>query len=158
VVFDSACKKLRSELKFVPSIAEVVAEIERQNRRWNKRFSALDGIEDCYEELVQLIAQSEVAVAAAEERRERERAAAEQRERQRKYREPKAAPLVVGDRPRIGTGMRTTWTGSRRRTSTQADHCRREAEGPLDPWALLAAAWTELAEETKGRSRGSRPS
>ena len=51
-------------------IAEVVAEIERQNRRWNKRFSALDGIEDCYEELVQLIAQSEVAVAAAEERRE----------------------------------------------------------------------------------------
>jgi hypothetical protein len=42
--------------------------------------------------------------------------------------------------------------------STQADHCRREAEGPLDPWALLAAAWTKLAEETKARSRGSRPS
>jgi len=59
VVFDSARKKLL--LKFMPSIAEVVAEIERQNRRWNKRFSALDGIEDCYEELVQLIAQSEVA-------------------------------------------------------------------------------------------------
>ena len=37
--------------------------------------------------------------------------------------------------------------------STQADHCRREAEGPLDPWALLAAAWTKLAEETKVRSR-----
>ena len=69
VVFDSACKKLRSELKFMASIAEVVAEIERQNRRWNKRFSALDGIEDCYEELAQLIAQSEVAVAAAEDRR-----------------------------------------------------------------------------------------
>ena len=68
VVFDSARKKLL--LKFMPSIAEVVAEIERQNRRWNKRFSALDGIEDCYGELVQLIAQSEVAVAAAEERRE----------------------------------------------------------------------------------------
>ena len=32
------------------------------------------------------------------------------------------------------------------RYSTQADYCRREAEGPLDPWALLAAAWTELAE------------
>ena len=44
------------------------------------------------------------------------------------------------------------------RYSTQADYCRREAEGPLDPWALLAAAWTELAEETKARSRGSRPS
>ena len=35
--------------------------------------------------------------------------------------------------------------------STQADHCRREAEGPLDPWALLAAAWTKLAEETKAK-------
>ena len=44
------------------------------------------------------------------------------------------------------------------RYSTQADDCRREAEGPLDPWALLAAAWTELAEETKARLRGSRPS
>ena len=42
--------------------------------------------------------------------------------------------------------------------STQADYCRREAEGPLDPWALLAAAWTELAEKTKARSRGSQPS
>ena len=42
--------------------------------------------------------------------------------------------------------------------STQADHCRREAEGPLDPWALLAVAWTKLAEETKARSRGSQPS
>ena len=42
--------------------------------------------------------------------------------------------------------------------STQADYCRREAEGPLDPWALLAAAWTKLAEETKARSRGSQPS
>jgi len=41
--------------------------------------------------------------------------------------------------------------------STQADYCRREAEGPLDPWALLAAAWTELAEETRARSRGLRP-
>ena len=41
--------------------------------------------------------------------------------------------------------------------STQADYCRHEAEGPLDPWALLAAAWTKLAEETKARS-GSRPS
>ena len=37
--------------------------------------------------------------------------------------------------------------------STQADYCRREAEGPLDPWALLAAAWTKLAEETKATSR-----
>ena len=37
--------------------------------------------------------------------------------------------------------------------STQADHCRREAEGPLDPRALLAAAWTKLADETKARSR-----
>jgi len=46
--------------------------------------------------------------------------------------------------------------------STQADYCRHMAEEPDgafdEPWVLLAAAWTELAEETKARSRGSRPS
>ena len=46
--------------------------------------------------------------------------------------------------------------------STQADYCRHMAEEQGDafdePWVLLAAAWTELAEETKARSRGSRPS
>ena len=46
--------------------------------------------------------------------------------------------------------------------STQADYCRHMAEEPGgafdEPWVLLAVAWTELAEETKARSRGSRPS
>jgi hypothetical protein len=45
--------------------------------------------------------------------------------------------------------------------STQANYCRHMAEGTGaafdEPWALLAAAWTELAEETKARSRGSQP-
>jgi len=45
--------------------------------------------------------------------------------------------------------------------STQADYCRHMAEEPGgafdESWVLLAAAWTELAEETKARSRGSRP-
>ena len=45
--------------------------------------------------------------------------------------------------------------------STQADYCRHMAEEPGgafdEPWVLLAA-WTELAEETKARSRASRPS
>ena len=48
------------------------------------------------------------------------------------------------------------------RVSTQADYCRHmaeESDGAFDePWVLLAAAWTELAQETKARSRGSRPS
>jgi hypothetical protein len=90
VVLDGACRKLRTELKFMPSIAEVLAELERQDRAWDKRFSALAEIESCYKGLVNLIAESEVAVAAAEELRER----------QRKYFEAKAAPLVVGDRVR----------------------------------------------------------
>jgi hypothetical protein len=107
VVFDSACRKLRAELKFMPSIAEVMAEIESQNCTWRKRFSALDYIEYYYERLFKLIAESEVAVAAAEEERELQRAAEEQRkreraaaEKERKYREAKAAPLIVGDRVR----------------------------------------------------------
>jgi hypothetical protein len=41
--------------------------------------------------------------------------------------------------------------------STQADYCHHMAEGPGgtfdEPWALLAAAWTKLAKETKARSR-----
>ena len=45
--------------------------------------------------------------------------------------------------------------------STQADYCRHMAEEPGgafdESWVLLAAAWTELAEETKARSRESRP-
>ena len=52
--------------------------------------------------------------------------------------------------------MQTALMNSAETYSTQADHCRREAEGPLDPWALLEAAWTKLAEETKARSGGSR--
>jgi hypothetical protein len=40
---------------------------------------------------------------------------------------------------------------------TQADYCRHMAEEPDgaafdESWALLAAAWTKLAEETKARS------
>ena len=41
--------------------------------------------------------------------------------------------------------------------TTQADYCHHMAEGPGgtfdEPWVLLAAAWTKLAEETKARSR-----
>ena len=40
--------------------------------------------------------------------------------------------------------------------STQADYCRHMAEEPDgafdEPWVLLAAAWTKLADETKARS------
>jgi hypothetical protein len=101
LVLDSACRKLRTEQKFMPSIAEVVAAIEIQDRTWSKRFFALSGIEYRYKELVKLIAESEIAVAAAEERRER----------QRKYQEAKAAPLLVGDRVRhknvVGAGVVT---------------------------------------------------
>jgi hypothetical protein len=91
VVLESACRKLRRELKFMPSIAEVVAEIEEQKSAWHDRMSALLYIDlFAYENLVKQIAESEAAIAAAEERRER----------QRKYLEAKAAPLVVGDRVR----------------------------------------------------------
>jgi hypothetical protein len=91
VVFESACRKLRRDLKFMPSIAEVVAEIESQSEAWEERLDALDYIDDNYQGLVGRIATSEVAVAAAEA------AAEEQRERRRKYLEAKKAPLLVGD-------------------------------------------------------------
>jgi hypothetical protein len=111
VMFESASRKLRRELKFMPSISEVLAELESQQSAWDKRSTALKWIEDDYQGLVELIAKSEVAIAAEEERRERQRAEEEERqERQRKYREAKAAPLVVGDRLRhylFGPGVIT---------------------------------------------------
>jgi hypothetical protein len=113
VMFETACRKLRRDLKFMPSIAEILAEIESQERAWDERSTALFNIEDHYQDLVGLIAKSEVAVAAAEERREQ----------QRKYREAKAAPLVLGDRVRhehVGTGVIT-----------------KASEGEWDAWYVL---------------------
>ena len=51
-------------------------------------------------------------------------------------------------------GVQPVLRGLRQRT--QADYCRHMAEEPGgafdESWVLLAAAWTELAEETKARS------
>jgi hypothetical protein len=112
VSFESACRNLRRKLKFMPSISEILAELESQQDVWVQRSTALEFIERNYQDLVKLVAKSEVAVAAAEEERERQRAAEEElRERQRKYWEAKAAPLVVGDRVRhknvVGAGVIT---------------------------------------------------
>jgi len=84
----------------MPSISEILAELEDQQLAWNDRFYSLACIED-NRGLVELVAKSAVAIAAEAERREQRRAAEEERqERQRKYREAKAAPVVLGDRVR----------------------------------------------------------
>ena len=52
-------------------------------------------------------------------------------------------------------GVQPVLRGLRQRT--QADYCRREAEGAAgavdEPWALLAMAWAKLALESKARSQ-----
>jgi uncharacterized membrane-anchored protein YhcB (DUF1043 family) len=141
VAFESACRKLRRELKFMPSIAEVVAEIERQESEWHERTYALLFIGHSYANLVKQIAESETAIAAEEERRKRQLAAAEeererQREQQRKYAEAKAAALVVGDRVRTNpwsTGVIT-----------------KPFEGDCDAWYVLFDnddEWFMMAED-----------
>jgi hypothetical protein len=139
VAFESACRKLRRELKFMPSIAEVVAEIERQESAWHDRTYALFFIGQSYANLVKQIAESETAVAAEEERRKRLLAAAEEkRERQRKYAEAKAAPLVVGDRVRTNP-----WS---------AGVITKPFEGDCDAWYVLFdndddQQWFMMAED-----------
>jgi hypothetical protein len=125
VSFESACRNLRRKLKFMPSISEILAELESQQDAWFKRSTALDCIEENYQDLVKLVAKSEVAIAAEEERRERERAAAE---RERERREAKAAPVKVGDRVhnwRAGAGVviEVLQAGCRVQFDSRADEC-----------------------------------
>jgi hypothetical protein len=88
----------------MPAIAEIITAIKKHDGIWSDRFHALDCVEGSYAELIEAIAKSEAAIAAAFAAEE------ERRERQRKYLEAKAAPLVVGDRVRhrwLGLGVIT---------------------------------------------------
>jgi hypothetical protein len=51
---ECACRKLRQSQKFMPSISEIVAEVKDQKKAWDRRFSALDCIEDSYNNAIAL--------------------------------------------------------------------------------------------------------
>jgi hypothetical protein len=95
-VLESTCCELRTTLKFMPSIAEFVGELERQKKQWSKRGSAAWLAIETYDELVAQIPVTETQLATEEAEREKRRQAAEAKKRADD--ELRAQPLKVGDR------------------------------------------------------------
>lgn len=63
VEMESTCRKLRTKKPFMPSISEVMAELEEQQELWGRRFGTREVIEDFFDELC-----AEVTKAKAEDK------------------------------------------------------------------------------------------
>jgi hypothetical protein len=70
---ECTCRKIRTTVKFTPSISEIVIELKTQVRAWNARIKALGEVESDYDSLAELVAEVEKEL---------------------------AIPLIVGDRVR----------------------------------------------------------
>jgi hypothetical protein len=97
-VLESTCRELRTTLKFMPSIAEFVGELDKQRNQWSEREGAHWEAIETYEELVAKIAATETQLAAEEAEQEKRRQAA--KEKKRADDELRAQPLKAGDRVR----------------------------------------------------------
>jgi hypothetical protein len=97
-VLESTCRELRSTLKFMPSIAEFVGELDKQTKQWNEREHTHWQAIETYDELVAQIPATETQLATEQAEREKRRQAAE--EKKRADDELRAQPLKVGDRVR----------------------------------------------------------
>jgi len=97
-VLESTCLELRTTLKFMPSIAEFVGELDKQKKQWSEREGAHWLAVETYDELVAQIPATETQLATKQAEREKERQAAE--EKKRADDELRAQPLKVGDRVR----------------------------------------------------------
>jgi hypothetical protein len=97
-VLESTCRELRRTQKFMPSIAEFVAELDKQEDEWGARGGAHWWALDTYKKLVTGIPAAEAQLAAEQAGREKQRQAAE--EKKRADDELRAQPLKAGDRVR----------------------------------------------------------
>jgi hypothetical protein len=97
-VLESTCRELRTTLKFMPSIAEFVGELDKQAKQWSEREGAHWLAIETYDELVAQIPATETRLATEQAEREKQRLAAE--EKKRADDELRAQPLKVGDRVR----------------------------------------------------------
>jgi hypothetical protein len=95
-VLESTCRELRRTQKFMPSIAEFVAELDKQEEEWGARGGAHWWALDTYNKLVAGIPAAEAQLAAEQAERERQRQAYE--EKKRADDELRAQPLKAGDR------------------------------------------------------------
>jgi hypothetical protein len=97
-VLESTCRELRRTQKFMPSIAEFVAELDKQDEEWGARGGAHWWALDTYKKLVAGIPAAEAQLAAEQAEQEKRRQAAE--EKKRADDELRAQPLKAGDRVR----------------------------------------------------------
>ena len=75
LALESACRKLRREQRFMPSISEVLAVLAREHTTWTKRLGAIDNIGEVHGELVALADEIEAEITARDQADERRRAA-----------------------------------------------------------------------------------
>jgi hypothetical protein len=101
-VLESTCRELRRTQKFMPAIAEFLAELDKQEEEWDARGGAHWWALDTYKKLVAGIPAAEAQLAAEQAEREKRRQAAE--EKKRADDELRAQPLKVGDRVRVCGG------------------------------------------------------
>jgi hypothetical protein len=97
-VLESTCRALRRTQKFMPSIAEFVAELDKQEDEWGARGGAHWWALNTYNKLVAGIPAAEAQLTAEQAEQEKQRQAAE--EKKRADDELRAQPLKVGDRVR----------------------------------------------------------
>jgi len=123
VEMESTCRELRKTNKFMPTISEVIEELEKQQKLWSRRRSPLLFLEDNYNDLRAEIAsfketapeeerkakEEEAARIAARKAAEEARLAKEKAIAERKA--AKSQPIVVGDRVRNCRGGAGTVVG-----------------------------------------------
>lgn len=101
VEMESTCRELRKTNKFMPSISEVIEELEKQQELWDQRSDVVWFLEEWYEDLPKQIAS---AKAAEEAILARKKAAEEAKLAKAKAladrMAAKSQPLAVGDRVR----------------------------------------------------------
>ena len=109
VEMETTCRELRKTKKFMPSVSEVIEELEKQKKLWERRSDVAFFLEENYDDLrirvAEAKAEEERRIKAEEERRAKAEEAAKAAEEakvkaiaERLW--AKSQPIVVGDRVR----------------------------------------------------------
>jgi hypothetical protein len=109
---ESACRKLRTSMKFMPSISEVVEAIKAEQKAWSRRYDAVSWTEGTHTEATKLLAAALEERGAERQRREVEQQKREAEQKRRdEIRAARALPICIGDRVRSRYSGLGTVTG-----------------------------------------------
>jgi len=115
VEMETTCRELRKTKKFMPSISEVIEELEKQQERWGQRSDVVWYLEEWHKDFPEHIARAKADEEAVLARRKAAEAAAKAAEEAKvkaiaELMAAKSQPLAVGDRVhnwRAGAGTVT---------------------------------------------------